>query len=171
MEKYFRTQEGKLVNIVTHTLEQIEKYPHLRIYVGTDSQVYNPLIRYVTAIVYRYGTRGAHYIFSAEHIVKVKDDYLRLYNEGIRTVEVAQMLTDEIPIAVEAMEFDFANIKKTLSTPLVSAFKGYQNAKFKGGEMLSTKAADHICRHYFEIVSHWDVEDQKEEKSRILKVA
>lgn len=155
MEKYFRTQEGQLVNVIDHTLEQIEKWPNLKIYVGTDSQVYAPDIRYVTAIVYRYGQRGAHYIFNCDEIPTIKDDFLRLYNEGLRTVEACEMLRNELPIEIEAMEFDFAGVAKTLSTPLVGVFKGYQNARFKGGEMFSTKAADHICRNYREIKSKW----------------
>jgi predicted RNase H-related nuclease YkuK (DUF458 family) len=155
MEKYFRTQEGELVNAVEHTLEQIDKWPNLRIYIGSDSQVYNPISRYVTAIVYRYGHRGAHYIFHVDEVPKIKDDFLRLYTEGLRTVEAAHLLTSELPVSIHALEFDYAGVKKTLSTPLVQAFKGYQNATFKGGEMISTKAADHICRHYREIMSKW----------------
>ncbi len=155
MEKYFRTQEGELVNAVEHTLEQIDKWPNLRIYIGTDSQVYNPILRYATAIVYRYGHRGAHYIFHVEEVPKIKDDFLRLYNEGLRTVEAADMLTSELPVAIHALEFDYASVEKTLSTPLVKVFKGYLGSTFKGGEMISTKAADYICRHYREIKSKW----------------
>lgn len=172
MEKYFRTQQGELVNIVTHTLEQLKKWPNLKVYIGTDSQVYRPFIRYVTAIVYKYGTRGAHYIYHCDHIGmgKRRDDFTRLYEEGNRTILTSHLLTDEIPIAIENLEFDFANVKKTLSTPLVAAFKGYQGAKFKGGDMYSTKAADHICRHYFDtIVPGWiDKEERVKERERLV---
>lgn len=146
MEKYFRTEKGELVNAVEHTLEQINKYPNLKIYIGTDSQVFNPKVRYVTAIVYRYNTRGAHYIYYSEIVPKIKDNFLRLYNEGARTLEAASLLTDELPVEIEALEFDYAGVKKTISSPLVSAFKGYRNAVFKGGAMIASKAADHILR-------------------------
>lgn len=156
MDKYFRTQEGLLVNAVEHTLEQIEKWPNLRIYVGSDSQVprngkrHRGYMVYATAIVYRYGHRGAHYIFNGEEVPIVKDDFLRLYAEGVRTLEAAELLKNELPVEV-TMEFDYAGEKKTLSTMCVGAFKGYQNARFKGGEMISTKAADHIVRHWNEL--------------------
>lgn len=166
IEKYFRTQEGLLVNIAEHTLEQLNKWPNLTMFIGTDSQVYGGIIRYVTCIVYRYGHRGAHYIFNCHEPNRIKDDFLRLYNEGARTVQAFQLLSEEIPSTAAVLEFDYAGIKKTLSTPLVGAFKGYQNARFKGGEMFATKAADHICRNFHEIISKWDVqvrEDYKEE--------
>lgn len=149
MDRYFKTQEGKRVNIIEHTLEQIEKWPHLKIYIGTDSQSYSSITRYITCIVYRYGNRGAHFIYYREEVPRDKDrtQWSRLFEEGMRTIETADMLTESIPVSVEAMEFDFADVAKTLSTKLVSAFKGYKNAKFKSGEMLATKAADFCCRH------------------------
>lgn len=146
MEKFFKDEEGKLHNIIEHTLEQIEKWPNLKIYVGTDSQVYGGIVRYVTAVVYRYGHRGAHYIYRMEDMRRMNDDFLRLYTEGAKTIEISEILTSELPVAIEAMEFDYADVKKTLSSKLVSAFKGITNARFKSGEMIATKAADHICR-------------------------
>lgn len=147
MERWFRTEQGKLVDIVDHTLEQVNLHPNLKIYIGTDSQTHSETVVYVTAIVYRYGRNGAHYIYYKERVPKIKDQFLRLYNEGLRTIETAEIIREEIPIAIEALEFDYANVKKTLSSPLVSVFKGYQGATFKSGMMIATKAADHICRH------------------------
>lgn len=149
MERFFKTQEGKLVNIVEHTLEQIEKWPHLKIYVGTDSQNYGDKTRYVTCIVYRYGHRGAHFVYFRDEVPRIRDssEFTRLYDEGVRTLSTADILTTDIPVAVEGLEFDFADIAKTLSSKLVGAFKGYNNAVFKSGKMMAVKAADHVCRH------------------------
>lgn len=171
IEKYFRTQEGALVNIVEHTLEQLKKFPATEVYIGSDSQVYGGIMRYITAIVYRYGHRGAHYIFHCSEEPRVKDDFLRLYNEGARTVQAYQFLYDEIPALVTKMEFDYAGVKKTLSSPLVGAFRGHQNVRFKGGDMLSTKAADHICRHFREIISHWDKVLKEEYEKEFIVMA
>lgn len=148
MDKYFRTEEGERVNIVEHTLQQIEKWPNLTIRIGTDSQNYSSITRYVTAIVYRYGHRGAHYIFFKEEVPRIRSEWNRLYDEGIRTVQAAELITSEIPIAVEALEFDYNDNKKTLSSQLVQVFKNWGDFKaaFKSGDMLACKAADHICR-------------------------
>lgn len=148
MEKYFRTEQGELVNIVEHTLEQIEKHPNLKIYIGTDSQSFSESTIYVTAIVFRYGKRGAHYVYYREKVPREKIDFTRLYNEGLRTIEAHNLLTEEIPVSIEALEFDYADAKKTVSSQLVQIFRnwGHNNAVFKSGEMIATRAADHICR-------------------------
>lgn len=151
MEKYFRKEGGELINAVEHTLEQINLWSNLKIYIGTDSQNFSSITRYVTTIVYRYGNRGAHYIYFREDVPRVKTDYLRLYDEGVRTINTFEMLTSEIPVSVEALEFDYADAKKTISSKLVQDFRGWvagiqQKAVFKSGWMIATKAADHICR-------------------------
>lgn len=149
MERYFRTKEGVLINIVEHTLEQIEKNPHLKIYVGTDSQDKGVDTFYVTVVVYRYGKRGVHFVYLKDHVTRHRDfsQFTRLYDEGVRTLATADILTTDLPVAIEALEFDYADVAKTLSTKLVGAFKGYPNAQFKSGEMMATKAADHVLRH------------------------
>jgi predicted RNase H-related nuclease YkuK (DUF458 family) len=152
MEKYFKTQSGERVNVVEHTLEQIQKWPNLRIYVGTDSQDYGKITRFVTCVCYRYGHRGAHFIYLKEEVPTIRDVFSRLFTEGVRTIDAAQLITEEIPIAIEALEFDYSNIKKTRSTPVVQQLSGWvkgliMKASFKSGEQLATKAADHICRH------------------------
>lgn len=148
MDKYFRTEEGERVNVVEHTLQQIEKWPNLIIRIGTDSQNYSGITRYVTAIIYRYGHRGAHYIFFKEEVPRIKNEWNRLYDEGIRTIQAAELITGEIPVSIEALEFDYNDNKKTLSSQLVTVFKNWGSFKatFKSGDMLACKAADHICR-------------------------
>lgn len=153
MEKYFKTQEGEKVNIIDHTLEQLNKWPNLKMYIGTDAQDYGKITRFATCIVYRYGHRGAHFIYLMEEVPTIRDLYTRLYQEGTRTVDVALLITEHLPaVTFEALEFDYSDIKKTKSTPVIQALKGWvrglnMNASFKSGEQLATKAADHVCRH------------------------
>jgi len=141
-----------MVNAVQHTLEQIDKHPHLKIYIGTDSQSYTKETVYVTAIVYRYGNRGCHYIFHKEKLPRVKSDYFRLYDEGVRTISTFDSLTKEIPVSIEALEFDYQEVLSTISNKLVKDFRGWVSglpvkAIFKSGQMIAAKAADHIIRH------------------------
>jgi predicted RNase H-related nuclease YkuK (DUF458 family) len=145
MEKYFKTVEGKYVNIVKHTLEQLNKWDDLRIYVGTDSQSESDFTMYATTICFRYGNRGAHYIVFKEKVPRVRVEYMRLYDEGLRTLAASKFLNDELQI-FPFLEFDYADVKKTVSSNLVSVFKGYQNARFKSEEMIATRAANHECR-------------------------
>lgn len=151
MEKYFKTIDGKFTNIVNHTLEQLEKYPDLRIYIATDSQDYN-MTRYATTIVYRYGTRGAHYIVFKQEVPRVPVIYNRLFEEAVRTIDTARILQEELPaVKIEALEFDYNHVAKYKSNPLIQNIGGWATglgfkAMFKGGEMIASKAADHECR-------------------------
>lgn len=152
MEKYFNLNTGEKVNIVEHTLEQLQRWPDLKIYIGTDSQDDGRATVYATAIVYRYGSKGAHVIYFREKVQWVKDTFLRLYGEGTRTLDTAKILSDEVPSVLFKLEFDYADVKKTLSSALVSVLRGWAqglnyNHSFKSGGQLSTKAADHIVRH------------------------
>jgi len=154
MERYFRTQEGKRVNVVEHTLEQIKKWPNLKMFIGTDAQDYGKITRFVTCVCYRYGSRGAHFVYYLEEVKKM-DMYQRLYDEGTRTIEAAQIISNEIPVVIEALEFDYNTIPKWASNKLVSTMNGWAkglNYKpvFKNTAsniMIATKAADHVCRH------------------------
>jgi predicted RNase H-related nuclease YkuK (DUF458 family) len=150
MEKYFRKEDGTIVNLVDHILEQVNEHNNLTIRIGTDSQDYK-LTKFVTVVVFRYGLRGAHYIFNYDEKKRYKTEYLRLYEEGVKTIETSELISREIPISIEGLEFDFADVKKTLSSKLVQDFKGWtkginQVPIFKSGQMIATKAADHIIR-------------------------
>ena len=153
MEKYFRQEDGTKVNVIEHTLEQLEKWPNMKIYIATDSQDVGRDSKYATAIVYRYGKRGAHYIYFKESVPK-RDMYTRLYDEAVRTIETAQMIDQEIPISFAALEFDYNTIPNWASNKLVSSIGGWvkglnYKAVFKNSGdhiMIAAKAADHICR-------------------------
>lgn len=153
MEKYFSTKEGVKVNIVEHTLEQIAKHPNMKMYVGTDSQDDGLETVYATAIVYRFDLRGAHVIYFREKIPRIWDMFTRLYTEGMRTVETAEMIKKEIPsLSFEALEFDYNDMHKTDSSRVIGALRGWvkglgMKPSFKSGGQLATKVADHICRH------------------------
>ncbi len=152
MEKYFRDKKGDKLNVVEHTLDQLQLWPNLKIYIGTDSQDYGKSSRFVTCVVYRYGHRGSHFVYYGEQVPIIRDIYNRLYSEGCRTMDASSILTEEIPISIEALEFDYSNISKTKSTPLVSTFRSWtkglnMNGSFKSGGQFATKAADHVCRH------------------------
>lgn len=152
MDKFFKQENGEKVNIVQHTLEQLQLWPNLKIYLGTDSQDYGPVSKYATVIVYRYGQRGAHYIYYVEEVPKQRDMFTRLFEEASRTIETAQLLDSEIPISFEALEFDYNHIPRFNSNRLLSQVRGWvtglnYKAVFKGGDMIAAKAADHVCRN------------------------
>lgn len=152
MEKYFKMEDGKLVNIVEHTMEQIKLNPNLRIYISTDSQNYGSKTVYATAVVYRYGQRGAHFVYNKQRMTRIRDNFSRLWKEAEYTIETAQTINAEIPVKIEALEFDYNNKKITKSTNLVASVVGWAQslgyrALVKPDEMIASKAADHVCRN------------------------
>ena len=155
MDRFFTTKEGIKVDVIDHTLEQIKAFPNLKMYAGTDAQDYGSITRFATVIVYRYNTRGAHFVYFKEE-VKRMNMFQRLWSEGQRTIEAASMIMEELPIAFAAVEFDYNNIPKWASHKLVKDIGGWaqglnMRAVFKnngeGDCMIATKAGDQICRH------------------------
>lgn len=152
MEKYFKDIDNQYVNIIQHTLEQLQKWPDLRMYIATDSQDNGLHSRFATCIVYRYGTRGAHYIFYKEEVPRIPVMYNRLFDEAVRTIATADILREEIPaLQITALEFDYNQIPRYKSNALVQNIGGWAkglgyNVSFKGGGMIASKAADHECR-------------------------
>lgn len=152
MERYFRTQQGERINVIEHTLEQLKVWPNMKIYIGTDSQDYGRITRYVTVVVYRYGHRGAHFVYFKEETPRVRDISSRLLGEAQKTIECAQMIDGEIPVSFEALDFDFNSVPKWASNKVLPAVRGWVSglqykASFKGEHVIATKAADHVCRH------------------------
>lgn len=158
MEKYFRTEEGKLVDIIDYSVEQMKKNPHVKIYIGTDSQVKGKSIEFVPTIVYRVGNTGGHFIY--RRIKKQrppksvsKDDQVnaRLTEEVYVTMELAQFLITNSSIKIEAVEFDFNNEEEFISNRITNMATGWATglgfkARIKPQELIACRASDHICR-------------------------
>ena len=150
--KYYRTEEGKLVDIIEHSVEQIKAFPDLKIFIGTDSQNYGGNTVYATVVVFRYGLRGAHYIYNKVKVPRIRDHFTRLYKEGELSIECAEYIQTNSSIKVHAVEFDYNNKKVTKSTNLVPVLKGWAEslgykALVKPDDLIASKAADHIARN------------------------
>lgn len=151
MTKYFLTDEGKHVNLIDHIIEEVKENPYTKIYISTDSQNYGARTVFATAIVFRYGLRGAHYVYRKDRVPRIRDTFSRLWKEAEYTIEIAEYITSLVPVKIEALEFDYNNKKVTKSTNLVTSVTGWAkslgyNALVKPDEMIAAKAADHVCR-------------------------
>lgn len=152
MDRWFKTEQGQIIDIVDHCLQEIGKRDNLKIYIGTDSQNSSNKSNYATAIVFRYGLNGCHYVYKKVQVPRIRDHFVRLFKEAELTIGIAELITKEIPIKIEALEFDY-NTKKTKSTPVISAATGWAQAlgyktRVKPDEMIASKAADYIVRKY-----------------------
>lgn len=148
--KKFKTVDGKIVDVVEHTLNILQKNPNIKIHIGTDSQNVGVITSYVTVIAYRFGIRGVHYIYTKEKIPIVKDMFIKLFDECARTLEIAEWFTSKINVKVE-IDMDYNQDEFTASYKLISATKGWATSlgyvvNIKPDIQIATKAADYHCR-------------------------
>ena len=148
--KKFKTIDGKVVDVVEHTLDILKKYPNVKIHIGTDSQNVGIETSYVTVIAYRFGIRGVHYIYTKEKIPMVKDMFIRLFDECTRTLQVIEWFTNKINVNVE-IDMDYNQDEFAASYKLISATKGWASSlgykvNIKPDIQIATKAADYHCR-------------------------
>jgi uncharacterized protein len=152
----FTDENGQVVDIVIHAKKMLKKYNNkfddMRIYVGTDSQNKRRKTVFVTAIVFRFGTRGAHYIFSRESIKKIPDSkrFMRLWDEVERSLSVAKHLRDN-DIPVTRVDLDYNRAENAGSYMVVASGAGYVigegfDVSTKPDDLIATKAADHLVR-------------------------
>ena len=151
MEKYFRKESGDRVGLIDHCKEILGTHPNAEILIGCDSQNSKIWSRYSVAVVFRYGSSGAHYIYTNVKVPKIKDLFTRLFKECELSLEIADFITENTSYKIGAVELDFNNFKITKSTPLISATKGWVESKgyklmLKSGEMIACRAADKQCR-------------------------
>jgi predicted RNase H-related nuclease YkuK (DUF458 family) len=103
------------------------------------------------AVVLRYNKRGGHVLFNKFKVDRIRDHWTRLWKECEYSLEVAEWLSSNSPIKIEAIELDYNTAKITESTKLVSATRGWieslgYRTKLKPDDMIACKAADAICR-------------------------
>lgn len=155
MRKVFRNIEGDYVEEISYTLEVLKKNPGTRIYIGTDSQKRRKTIDYATVIVYRYGTRGCHFIFSKWNVPKKgygRGDELiqrRLYEEIQSSIQVAERLTEN-SIKIYQIDLDInGEDTNSKSNKFVQMGVGWAKGlgyrvSIKPNEQVAVKAANQI---------------------------
>jgi predicted RNase H-related nuclease YkuK (DUF458 family) len=153
MNKYFKILDSNnRVDIIEYVVNKLSDNPYIKLYIGSDSQNYGGYTHYSTVVVLRYNKNGGHVLYQKDKVPRIRDHWSRLWGECERSLEVARYLKEVSSINVEAVELDYNNEKKTESTKLVAATKGYVNSfgftvKVKPEELIAVKAADYLCRH------------------------
>lgn len=158
MDKYFKTEDGKIVDIIKYSTEVLSKYPNAKIHIGSDSQVFGPVIYFTSCIVFRYGTNGAHCIYK-----QIKKDrpprsmdmnsqvQQRLLDEVYLTMELVSLITENTSLKIEAVEFDFNDEEMFISNKLINLATGWVKGLnltplTKSDYLLACKYADHKCK-------------------------
>lgn len=148
--KVFKTIDGCVIDVIKHTINVISEHNNVSIFIGTDSQTKSYFTYYSTVIAYRYGNRGVHYIVNVERVNKIKDMWTRLWDEAVRSIEVADWFTQKINLKVQ-IDMDYNEDKFAGSNKLISAAKGWATSlgykvNTKPQCLIACKAADYHCR-------------------------
>lgn len=146
----FKTETGELIDLVKHTLDTLATNRDAKVYVGSDSQNKGEHTRYAVAVVFRYGTRGAHYIYHRFATKRITDRWRRLWKEVELSVEIAREL-EQNSVKVHCVDLDFNRREMARSSEMVSAARGYVTGfgfkcTVKPEEQVASRAADHIIR-------------------------
>ena len=149
--KVFRKVNGQTVDVVKHTLQQLQENPNVEIHIGTDSQSIADKTIYVTVIAYKFGTSGVHYIYWKDKVDKVKSRYDKLFKEAVLTIEFAQWFSERFGSIKVELDFDYNKDERFFSQRLVSVTKGWAEGlgykvNIKPIKQIATRAADYHCR-------------------------
>ena len=148
--RLFKDIHGYRLDPIDHTLKILKEYPNVQIHIGSDSQNIGKKTKYATAIAFRYGNRGVHYIISKKTEPLLKDMWTRLWKEAEMSIDVAKWLTSLISVRVE-IDMDYNSDENFSSNKLISATKGWANSlgykvNVKPDNQIATKAADYHCK-------------------------
>ena len=146
----FKDVHGKIIDPLNHTLKVLKNSPFSQIHIGSDSQNVGKKTIYVTAIAYRFGSRGVHYIISKKSEMIIDDIWKRLWKEAEMSIEVAEWISNQINVKIE-IDMDYNSDEKFISNKLISAAKGWANSlgykvNVKPNNQIASKAADHHCK-------------------------
>ena len=147
----FRIMHSGETVILKEHIQNIKSHcPEVEIHIGCDSQNFRKHTIYVTTVVFRYPTNGAHVIYMKEKVPKVMDLWTKLWGECERSAELALELRNESAIEVKQIDLDYNTDPAFPSNKLLSAASGYLtslgfNPQAKPGLLMAVWAANSLC--------------------------
>jgi predicted RNase H-related nuclease YkuK (DUF458 family) len=152
MRTFKRLSDRKEVELGSYVSSIVEQNDDVKIYIGSDSQNVNPTTTiYATVIAFHYGRRGAHVIYSREEKKIVQDRFSRLWDEVVRSIDVALYLRDKLGIEAEFIDLDLNEDPKYQSNTVLRSALGYVQSlgftpRYKPNSPYSISIADQLCR-------------------------
>ena len=148
MERIFKKMgDHSQVVLGKYAKSMVQKFPEIKIYVGSDSQNYSTKTLYATTVVFRFEHNGAHVIYQKESTRLVTDMWTRLWGELQRSIDVAGYLKFECGIPIEQIDLDLNSDPEFPSNKVFQAAVGYAQsmgyqAKTKPELLIATWAAN-----------------------------
>ena len=150
LEQFRIMNNGSLVQLVDHTIEQLRQTPDVQVLIGSDSQNRNGTTTYATTVVFRYENNGAHVIYKKEKTQKVGDLWTRLWAELERSIAVAEHLETHAGIKIHQIDMDYNSDPAYASNKVFTAAVGYlRSMGYRSGSkpdlLIASWAANVIC--------------------------
>lgn len=160
MKKEFRKfSDNTKVDLLEYCRDMIAINPDVKIYIGCDSQNSRNKTNYVTAIVFRFPSKGASVIMQYDKVPMIKDMWSKLWGELQRSIDIAGYIRFEGNIPIEKIELDFNEDPLNQSNTILKTAIGYVESlgysvsfkdTMKGNSrdtiLISTWIADKACR-------------------------
>lgn len=151
MNQIFRTlSEKKQVDLIPYIENWMSKNPGSSIFVGCDSQSFQELTHYACVIVMHNPKGGGHILYSKKSVPKIKDRFIKLWEEVEFSLRVAQELSS-FGINTTYIDLDLnpdprweSNTVLRSALGLVESY-GYK-ARCKPYGIAATYCADKICK-------------------------
>jgi predicted RNase H-related nuclease YkuK (DUF458 family) len=152
MEKVYKTLSTNVhVDLVSYIKSYIRKHPETQVLIGCDSQNRKKETIYAIVIgLYKPG-KGAHVIYSKFSTIREKENVNRLLNEVWFSVEVAEILKQDVGVVATWIDIDLNPDPKYRSNQALASAVGIvtgmgYSVRHKGHSPVMTYAADHLVK-------------------------
>jgi hypothetical protein len=152
MKKVFKTlSERKDIELVPYIRDYLQEHPETEILIGCDSQNKNKETVYAIVVgLYRPG-KGAHVIYSRFSTRRERDSVNRLLTEVWQSVEVAEVLKNELSLVATWIDIDINPDPKYKSNQALASAVGIvtgmgYKVRHKGNSPVMTYAADMLVK-------------------------
>lgn len=152
MEKVYKTlSTSARVDVIPYIKSYLDQHPETEVLIGCDSQNKKKDTVYAIVIgLYKPG-KGAHVLYTRFTTPREKESISRLLNEVWHSVEIAEVIKNELGVTATWIDIDLnpdpkyrSNQALTSAVGIVTGM-GYQ-VRHKGNCPVMTYAADHLVK-------------------------
>lgn len=149
--KFKSLTNGKEIDLIPYVKDKLKEANDIKMYIGTDSQNINGKTVYATVIVFHFGNRGGHVIYSTRKVPEIKDRFTKLWREVEDSVDLAKFLESNGIEKPEAIDLDFNPDPRWGSNNVLRSALGYVESfgftpRCKPYAVTASCIADKICK-------------------------
>jgi predicted RNase H-related nuclease YkuK (DUF458 family) len=152
MKKVFKTlSERKDIELVPYIRDYLQEHPETEILIGCDSQNKNKETIYAIVVGLYMPGKGAHVLYSRFTTKRERDSVNRLLTEVWQSVDVAEVLKNELSLVAKWIDIDINPDPKYKSNQALATAVGIvtgmgYKVRHKGNSPVMTYAADMLVK-------------------------